>query len=314
VGEGLVALIVAEREANGPYADFYDFAQRVDSSVLNKRTVESLIKAGGFDGLGHPRKGLLAVFEQIVDHTLARRRERDMGIMTLFGGGGDDDGSADFERTAIPALEFDKRDRLGFEKEMLGLYVSDHPLLGAEAALARRAEASLTDLLDMEDGAPTTVGGVITGLQRKWTRKGDLMAVFVLEDLANSVEVMVFPKTMSEHGHKLEDDRVMIVKGRVDKRDDTPKMIAQSFDVVEVTDNNASEPLRLRVPLRLVSPATIDQLKTVLSDHPGRSPVFLHLGERQVLRLADQWRVDASNGLLGELSTVLGPGAVVTEI
>jgi DNA polymerase III subunit alpha len=314
VGEGLVALIVAEREANGPYADFYDFAQRVDSSVLNKRTVESLIKAGGFDGLGHPRKGLLAVFEQIVDHTLARRRERDMGIMTLFGGGGGEDDSADFERTAIPTLEFDKRDRLSFEKEMLGLYVSDHPLLGAEAALARRAEASLTDLLDMEDGAPTAVGGVITGLQRKWTRKGDLMAVFVLEDLANSVEVMVFPKTMSEHGHKLEDDRVMIVKGRVDKRDDTPKMIAQSFDVVEVTENEGSEPLRLRVPLRLVSPATVDQLKTVLSDHPGRSPVFLHLGERQVLRLADQWRVDASNGLLGAISTVLGPGAVVTEI
>ena len=136
VGEGLVAHIVAEREAGGPYADFYDFCQRVDTQVLNKRTVESLIKAGAFDDVGHPRKGLLTVFEQIVDHTVARRRERDMGIMTLFGGGDDGGPGDDFERTAIPDLEFDKRDRLAFEKEMLGLYVSDHPLLGAEATLS----------------------------------------------------------------------------------------------------------------------------------------------------------------------------------
>src|SRR5262245_48146331 len=136
VGEGLVAHIVAEREAAGPFTDFYDFCQRVDTQVLNKRTVESLIKAGAFDDVGHPRKGLLAVFEQIVDHTLARRRERDMGIMTLFGDLGGDGGS-DFERTTIPDIEFAKRDRLAFEKEMLGLYGSDHPWLGALAALAR---------------------------------------------------------------------------------------------------------------------------------------------------------------------------------
>jgi DNA polymerase-3 subunit alpha len=310
VGEGLVAHIVAERDANGPYTDFYDFCQRVDPSVLNKRTVESLIKAGAFDCLGHPRKGLLTVFEQIVDHTLARRRERDMGIMTLFGQS-DDGGTGDFERTAIPELEFDKRDRLSFEKEMLGLYVSDHPLLGAEAALAKRAEVAVGDVGDLEDGASTAVGGVITSLQRKWTRKGDLMAVFTLEDLAAAVEVMVFPKTMTEHGHKLADDAVVVVRGRVDKRDDTPKLIAQSVDVIEVTGEEQAEPLRLRVPLRLVSPTVVEQLKSVLSEHPGDSPVFLHLGERQVLRLPDLWRVDATNGLLGEISTVLGPGAVV---
>ena len=310
VGEGLVALIVAEREENGPYTDFYDFCQRVDSSVLNKRTVESLIKAGGFDCMGHPRKGLLTVFEQIVDHTLARRRERDMGIMTLFGGGDDDDGTADFERTDIPNMEFDKRERLSNEKEMLGLYVSDHPLLGAEAALARKAETSLGDLGNLEDGAMTAIGGVITNLQRKWTRKGDLMAVFTLEDLTTAIEVMVFPKTMSEQGHRLEDDAVVVVRGRVDKRDDTPKFIAQTVDPVEVTEGNV-EPLRLRVPLRMMSQATVDQLKTVFSEHPGESPVFLHLGERQVLRLADKWRVDQTNGLLGQITTVLGPAAVV---
>jgi DNA polymerase III subunit alpha len=310
VGEGLVVHIVAEREANGPYADFYEFAQRVDSSVLNKRTVESLIKAGAFDSMGHPRKGLLTVFEQIVDTTLERRRERDMGIMTLFGGGADDEGLGDFDRVAIPELEFDKRDRLRFEKEMLGLYVSDHPLLGAEAALARRADVTVSGVEDLSDGTPTAVGGVITGLQRKWTRKGDLMAVFTLEDLSSSLEVMVFPKTMTEHGHKLADDAVVVVRGRVDRRDDQPKLIAQGFEVLEVSDHD-HEPLRLRIPPQLVSPQTVTQLKAVLSEHPGEAPVYLHVGEGQILRLDSKWRVTTSNGLLGQITTVLGPGAVI---
>ncbi len=313
VGEGLVAHIVAERDENGPFADFYDFCQRVDTQVLNKRTVESLIKAGAFDDVGHPRKGLLAVFEQIVDHTVARRREADMGIMTLFGDAeGGDSGLGDFERTAIPDIEFNKRDRLAFEKEMLGLYVSDHPLLGADAALARRTDATIDELADIEDGTLKTVGGVVTGLQKKWTRKGDLMAVFTLEDLRSAVEVMVFPRTMTEHGHKLADDAVVVVKARVDRRDEAPKLIAQVVDVVDVGDGGGAEPLRLRVPPQLLSEATVADLKTILAEHPGVAPVVLHLGERQVVRLPERWNVDTSNGLLGRLRVVLGAGAIVT--
>jgi DNA polymerase-3 subunit alpha len=312
VGEGLVGHIVAEREANGPYADFYDFCQRVDSSVLNKRTIESLIKAGAFDSLGHQRKGLLTVFEQIVDHTLARRRERDMGIMTLFGDADDaaGDGFGDFERTAIPDLEFDKRDRLAFEKEMLGLYVSDHPLLGAEAALSRRADCALDELAELGDGDLKAVGGVVTGLQRKWTRRGDLMAVFTLEDLRAAAEVMVFPRTMTEHGHKLADDAIVIVRGRVDTRDDAPKLIAQSIDVVEVATIHV-EPLRLRVPPQLLSEDKVAHLRRLLADHPGESPVFLQLGERRVVRLPERWNVDATNGLVGQLREALGPTAIL---
>ncbi|HEX6167853.1 MAG TPA: DNA polymerase III subunit alpha [Acidimicrobiales bacterium] len=311
VGEGLVALIEAERDANGPFADFYDFCQRVDTSVLNKRTVESLIKAGAFDDVGHPRKGLLTVFEQIVDNTVARRRERDMGIMTLFGGDDGDTPGDDFERIPIPDLEFDKRDRLAFEKEMLGLYVSDHPLLGAEAVLSRRSDAAIDELETIDDGAMKSIGGVVTGLQRKWTRKGDLMAVFTLEDLRSAVEVMVFPRTMTEHGHKLVDDAVVVVKGRVDRRDDAPKLIAQAIEVIEVGDSDA-EPLRLRVPPQLLSQATMAHLKQILADHPGGAPVLLHLGERQIVRLPEQWNVDTSNGLLGQLRVVLGAGAILT--
>lgn len=164
-------------------------------TVLNKKTLESLIKAGGFDMLGHPRRGLLAVFEQIVDNTVARRKERDQGVMSLFevddsasAGGG-----AFNEKATIPDLHFDKKEQLAFEKEMLGLYVSDHPLMGAEAALRRKTDGPITEIMEAEDGSMRIIGGVVNGLQRKWTKKGDLMAVFTLEDLQTSIEVMVFP-------------------------------------------------------------------------------------------------------------------------
>src|SRR5258708_29018455 len=150
--------------------------------------------------MGHPRRGLLLAFEAVIDQTGARRRERDMGVMSLFGevdlsGGGFD------ERPKIPDVEFDKMQRLAFEKEMLGLYVSDHPLLGAEALLRRRTDGSIVDLAECEDGAMKVFGGIITGLQRKWTKRGELMAVFTLEGLQSTREGVGFPQTMTEHGH-----------------------------------------------------------------------------------------------------------------
>ncbi|MGK2950153.1 MAG: DNA polymerase III subunit alpha [Acidimicrobiales bacterium] len=309
VGGGLVALLLAERDANGPFVDFYDFAERVDFQVLNKKTIESLIKAGGFDSLGHPRQGLLRSFEHIIDSTVARRRERDMGVMSLFGEI-EDAGPMFDERPPIPEVEFAKRERLSFEKEMLGLYVSDHPLMGAEASLKRRCDGSLGDLAELGDGTIRTFGGVITGLQRKWTRKGDLMGVFQLEDLQTAVEVMVFPKSMQEHGHKLEDDLVVTVRARVQVRDDQSNLIAMEIEPFEPMSGEAF-PLRLKVAPAALSEGLIEELKGLLAEHPGDSPVFLHLGERQVLRLPPAWTVDVGPPLLGELRVLLGPSAII---
>jgi DNA polymerase-3 subunit alpha len=233
-----------------------------------------------------------------------------MGVMSLFGdvevGGPSFD-----DRPRISDLEFGKKERLAFEKEMLGLYVSDHPLLGAEGALRRRTDVALHELTDCDDGAIKVCGGVITGLQRKWTRKGDLMAVFVLEDLQASCEVMVFPKTMQEVGHKLADDAVVIVKGRVDKREDQPKLVAMEIEVFEgITDG--APPLRIRVAAHRLDEHLISQLKGLLVEHPGEAQVFLHLGEQQVLRLPDQFCVDTTRGLMGELRVLLGPDALVS--
>jgi intein/homing endonuclease len=311
VGTGLVELILAEREANGPYVDFYDFCERVDTSVLNKRTVESLVKAGGFDSLGHPRQGLLAVYEQIIDRTLARRRKEAEGQFDLFSAMDTTAGDAPAEpRIAVPEVEFDKKVRLSFEKEMLGLYVSDHPLMGAEGSLRRRTECTIAELETVEDGALRTIGGLVTALQRKWTKKGDLMAVFTLEDLQTSIEVMVFPKTMQLYGHLLEDDTVVVVKGRVDRRDDQPKIMVTELERFEpVTDG--APPVRISLSPAALSEAMLADLKGLLDEHPGESPVFLHLGDTKVLRLSEQFCVDASNGLVAELRVLLGADAVL---
>ena len=311
VGEGLVDLLLAERDSGGPFADFYDFVERCDSTVLNKRTVESLIKAGAFDAFGHPRQGLLLAHEQVIEHTLARRREHDMGVMSLFGEG-DSEPLFD-ERTVISDVEFDKTVRLAFEKEMLGLYVSDHPLSGYEVALRRRCDMAIADLADVDDGMQHTIGGVLTNLQKKWTRKGDLMAVFDLEDLGGSVEVTVFPKTMAEHGHKLEEDAIVLVRGRLDdRRGAVPKILCHEVEVIEMGDLPSSRPVRLRLPIDRVSRSTVDELKELLSAHPGDAEVYLHLGDRQVLRLPIDYCVNPSGGLVGELRVLLGAEAVVT--
>ena len=311
VGEGLVDLLLAERDSGGPFADFYDFVERCDSTVLNKRTVESLIKAGAFDTFGHPRQGLLLAHEQVIEHTLARRREHDMGVMSLFGEG-DSEPLFD-ERTVISDVEFDKTVRLAFEKEMLGLYVSDHPLSGYEVALRRRCDMAIADLADVDDGLQHTIGGVLTNLQKKWTRKGDLMAVFDLEDLGGSVEVTVFPKTMAEHGHKLEEDAIVLVRGRLDdRRGAVPKILCHEVEVVEMGDLPSSRPVRLRLPIDRVSRSTVEELKELLSAHPGDAEVYLHLGDRQVLRLPADYCVNPSGGLVGELRVLLGAEAVVT--
>ncbi|MEL7156954.1 MAG: DNA polymerase III subunit alpha [Actinomycetota bacterium] len=314
VGEGLVHLLLEERNASGPFASFLEFCERVDYQVLNKRTVESLIKAGAFDSLGHPRQGLLLAFEDIIDKTVSSRRERDMGVMTLFGSMGEEEGAdtGGFDdRQSIPDQEFDKSQRLAFEKEMLGLYVSDHPLMGLEAALERKCEATIADLENYEEGSSVVVGGVVTGFQRKWTRKGDLMAVFVLEDLTHGVETMVFPRNFADYGHLLEDDRIVIVRGRVDNRDDQPKLMAQSFEVFDADRAGAAPPLRLDIRPDQLSNELIDRLKLVLTQHGGDSPVYIHLNPDRAVRLADGYCVDTSNGLIPELRVLLGADSVV---
>jgi DNA polymerase III subunit alpha len=313
VGEGLVAQILETREAGGPFVDFEDFCDRVPPAVLNKRAIESLVKAGAFDCLGHERRGLLAVFEAIVDRALARRRREAEGQFDLFSGGPDEGGRRAEARVDVPDLAFDKKERLAYEKEMLGLYVSDHPLMGVEHLLRRRADATIAELRDTGAGSAPggagevrTVGGVVTSLSRRYTKKGELMGSFVLEDLDAAIEVMVFPKAMAEHGHRLVEDAVVCVKGRLDTRDDLPKVVCMEVLTVEL--DAEAPPLRVSVPTALDDRKVAD-LKRLLGDHPGPSPVLLQVGS-QVVRLPPVFNVDTGNGLAGELRVLLGAGSV----
>ncbi len=329
VGQGLVGLIVAEREKNGPFVDFYDFCQRVDPQVLNKRTIESLIKAGGFDSLGHPRRGLFLVYEEITDLTLERRRQHDAGVVSLFSSievetQGHTMGFSD-TRIPIPDVEFEKTQRLAFEKEMLGLYISDHPLMGLEGSLSRLTDCTLAELRSIDPEAPggegasgaggygsegqvRLAGGVITELSRRYTKKGDFMASFVLEDLQASIDVFVFPKTMSEYGSLLEDDAIVLVKGRIDMRDDQVKLICLEIQRPNLTTDGSID-LRISLPVNALTDTKVTALKRLLSEHPGDSPVFLHVGQK-VIRLPPEFRVDSRRGLIGELRVLLGPNAI----
>jgi DNA polymerase-3 subunit alpha len=310
VGEGLVGLLLAERDENGPYESFHDFVERAPEQVLNKRTVESLIKAGAFDSLGHPRRGLLMVFEQIIDVTVDRRREREKGIMSLFG----EEMAADSgfsDRIEIPALQFDKTDQLRNEKDMLGLYISDHPLMGIEHSLRRRVDCSIGEARERDDGTFVVVGGVITNLSRKYTKRGDQMAVFVLEDLDSGIEVTIFPKTLAEVGHLLRDDAIVAVRGRLDRRDDA--RVGVMAQKIEVLENLGVGPRRVTITraAAAIDEATIDRLRAILTEFPGDAPVYLDMGADNVIRLGDEFSIDLDRAI-GDLRVAFGDDVTVS--
>jgi DNA polymerase-3 subunit alpha len=308
VGEGVVQLIIREREANGPFTDFADFVNRVDLSVLNKRTVESLVKAGAFDSLGHSRRGLALRFQEILDTTLVRRRNEDLGQFSLFGSDGGGDETASFD---IPTDEWDKKTTLGFEKEMLGLYVSDHPLLGAETMLRTLCTTTLPGLWELADGSQVTVGGIVGAINRRFTRGGEPMLFFQLEDLEGSTEVVAFPRTVHEYGPSIREDAVVVVRARVDHRGDDVKLIAQEIREPDLSEEGM---VRLRVAAGQMSRTIVGRLRSVLANHPGRAPVVIHMmsdGSEKVIRIGDEYRVEPRSALYAELRELLGQKAVL---
>lgn len=308
VGEGVVDLIVQERVKNGPFATFQEFIDRVDVSVLNKRTIESLIKAGAFDSTGVPRQGLLLVAEQMIDAVVGRRRAEDMGQYSLFGG---DESAVQRGVVEIPNVEWDKKLRLAFEKEMLGLYVSDHPLLGVESKLRALARNPLSTVADLADGTVVTVGGIVTSITRRYTKAGEAMIFFQLEDLEASAEVVCFPRVVVESGPMVRDDAVVVVKARVDQKGDDVKLVA-----LEVSEPvlEAEEAVRLRMRASAMSPEVVHRLRVILADHPGTVPVYAHLqGDSgvTVVRLGEGHTVEPRAALYADLRSLLGADSVL---
>ncbi len=314
VGDNVVESIAASRRAKGRYTSFPDFLDKVDAVACNKRVVESLIKAGAFDSLGHTRSGLFTEHERCIDAVIEVKRAASVGQFDLFGGDGSDDAPRFGLDVAFAPHEWDKTMLLAYEREMLGLYVSDHPLFGVEHVLSSHADCSVAALSGEEraDGHVVTVGGIITGLQRRVTKRGDAWATASLEDLEGGVEVMFFPQTYAACGTLLAEDAIVLVKGRLDRREDVPRIIAMDVTIPDVSEGERG-PVVISLAATRCTPPVVERLKEVLATHPGTTEVRLRLqaGEAtKTLRLDDRLRVSASSALMGDLKALLGPGAL----
>ncbi|MET8524738.1 DNA polymerase III subunit alpha [Micromonospora sp. NPDC005172] len=317
VGANVVASIMRCREEKGDYADFYDFLSKVDAVVCNKKTIESLIKAGAFDSLEHPRKGLLAVHADAIDAYADVKRKEAVGQYDLFGAGfGDADTGSTTVMPTIGDSEWDKRDKLAFEREMLGLYVSDHPLFGLEQLLYSAADTTIAALNEdraIPDGQIVTLAGILSGVQRRVTKQGRAWASATLEDLAGGVETLFFPNTYEVIGQYIAEDAIVVVKGRVDRRDDTPRIMAMDMSMPDITHKDGSKPVTLTIPVHRCTPPLIEQLKEAFASHPGDAEVHVNLlnGSRTTKLRLNAVRVAPTTGLRADLKMILGPVNVV---
>ncbi|MFL6060469.1 MAG: DNA polymerase III subunit alpha, partial [Marmoricola sp.] len=318
VGHNVVDGIVAARTEKGRYVDFNDFMDKVPAVVCNKRVIESLAKAGAFDDMKHKRRALVAIHEVAVDQYADLKKNEAIGQDSLFAGMDDLDGSdAGFGiAVSVPDIEdWDKMTLLGHEREMLGLYVSDHPLLGVEHVLAAASDCTIGQLLldeERADGSPVTISGLITSVQRKLTKRGDTWAMVTVEDLDGAIDVLLFPSAYQLAATSLTEDAIVTVKGRLSRQKEQPELHGQEVTLPDINDG-PSGPVVIAMPLTRCTPAVVDQLKEVLGTHPGMSEVRLKLMSREstkVMRLPDRLRVTPSPALFADLKQLLGPGCL----
>ncbi len=314
VGVNVVESLKLSREQKGKFTSFTDFLTKVDIQVCNKRVVESLIKAGAFDSLGHTRKGLMAIHLEAVDAILETKKQEAIGQFDLFGSSGATNQSVGGVDLTISDEEWDKKFLLTQEREMLGLYVSDHPLFGLEHVLATNTSMPISGVREANDGSVVTLGGLVTEVQMKTTkRSGERWAIIALEDLEGVAEVLVWPKMFTQVGHLLVEDAVVLVKVRIDKRDDeAPRVAALEVSVPDISAAQ-SGPVKLYLPESRINPAVMDSLRQILQTHKGTTEVHLTLIQDNSLislKTDDKLRVNPSTSLFADLKALLGPGCL----
>ena len=319
VGANVVASVVRTRKEKGNYVDFSDFLRKVEPVACNKKVVESLVKAGAFDSLGHSRRGLVAVHAEAVDAVMDTKRAEAVGQFDLFGEVADVEVGTAFD-IAVPAGEWEKSQLLSFEREMLGLYVSDHPLSGVEHVLAAVAEQSVAAVQtgQVDDGQSITVAGILSGVNRRVNKAGAPWAQATLEDLEGSIEVLFFPATYAQVGINVAEDAIVVVRGRVDRREEQAKLIASELTVPDLTaqaNGGPRGPVKVSLAASRCTPPVVQRLREVLATHPGTTEVQLHLtnGDKTTrLRVDNGLRVNATGALFGDLKALLGPACLIS--
>jgi DNA polymerase-3 subunit alpha len=316
VGENVVASIVACRKEKGRYGSFGDFLAKVDAIVCNKKTIESLIKAGAFDSLNHPRKGLTLVFLEAIDSVMEAKRAESIGQFDLFGAAPGETASAvSGVEIDIPEQEWEKALLLSYEREMLGLYVSDHPLLGVEHLLRAATDMPISQIPDDGVGHDqvVTVGGLVTQIQRKVSKTGVPWAIVTVEDLEGAIDVMFYSNYYAKHAMNLVEDRIVVIRGRVDKREEQVKMMALDLSTPDISAAPTG-PLIISMETIRCTPPVVDRIKEILRSHPGKREVHLKLDDGKksmVLKIGDELRVTASPSLSADLKSILGPDCLV---
>ncbi|MBW1637626.1 DNA polymerase III subunit alpha [Microbacterium resistens] len=311
VGSNVVDGIVQAREKEN-FTSFHDFLKKVPMHVSNKRTIESLIKAGAFDSMGDTRRALVEIHEDAVEAAVGQKRNEAQGAI-----GFDFDSLYDDLEEAAPAKvperpEWTKKDKLAFEREMLGLYVSDHPLAGLEVPLAKHASIAINSLLeseDLQDGDQVTIAGLITSVQHRVAKaSGNPYGMITVEDFHGEITVMFMGKTYLEFQGMLQSDAIIAVRGRVSRRDDGMNLHAQAAFTPDVGSFDAAGPLTLVVPEQRATERVIEDLADVLRRHAGETEVMLTMhrgGRAKVFEVPMPVSVTAD--LFGDLKSLLGP-------
>ena len=313
VGYGVVEHIKTSRSERGAFVSFPDFLKKVPAPVINKKTIESLIKAGAFDAMGHTRRSLIEIHEQAVDSTVGIKRNEAVGQVDLFSD------IVDFEEHHVQVPdrpEFTKRDKLAFEREMLGLYVSDHPLAGLELELIKHSSTTISELITSEnfhDGDIVTIAGLVTDIQRRIAKKsGNPYGIVTIEDFEGEIDVMLLGKTYQEFGNDIHTDQLIALKGRVNQRDDGVNLQAMSMYKPDIkTSQNENNNLTLVLPEVRATSATVNELSEILMRHEGKAEVQLMLTRGNTTRVFElPQKVSVSADLFGELKSLLGPSCL----
>ena len=316
IGENVVASIVKNRNEKGKYTSFSDFLAKVDQTVCNKKTIESLIKAGAFDSLGHSRKGLMSIYLEAIDSVLEEKRAQAIGQFDLFGGANEIsvNGIASLA-LEVSDQEWEKALLLAYEREMLGLYVSDHPLLGVEHVLRSATDTTISQILDegVVHEQIITIAGLITAVQRKVSRQGQSWAIVTVEDLEGAIDVRFFSSTYQTHALNLIEDRIVIIRGRIDKREETPQITALELSLADINQAPIG-PFVIKLEAERCTPPVVDRMKEILRSHPGTREVHLKIEggtKNTILKLDDGLKITASPSLSADLKSILGPDCLV---
>jgi DNA polymerase-3 subunit alpha len=313
VGHNVVDGIISAR-VDKPFTSFTDFLRRAPQQVCSKRTIESLIKAGAFDSLGHTRRSLLEIHEEAVDSQSVIKKNESTGQVDLFGDLFEDSDS----QLVIPNRpEWPKAEKLAHEREMLGLYVSDHPLGGRERQLAQFADFTIGDLLTSEeirDGETVTIAGLISSVTHRVARaSGNPYANVTIEDFEGEISVMFMGKTYKEYSEALVNDEVVVIRGRINSRDDGYAISAFSMDTIALGSEGVNQgPLRLQILEADATRSVLENLDATLKAHPGKEEVqlsFIDESNPRTFKLSP--KVKISDDLIGELKALLGSGCLI---